>query len=354
MNGIYGYKDLKTGYVVYIGRDSYIDKNNRHNCHMRKSNKNDQPINKAIQNNPDRYKYFIVKKGEYSEEDLNTLEKHYIDFYGTYNNHKGKRLNYGFNFTKGGEGVTGYKHTEQTKEYLRKIKTKQGTRIAKSGTDNGNDRWRIVYNGKRLVESTNKELLEFLLESFFDENGKILIDQDIAKKTMSEIVKQAGIDSARIERSKQRNNSGYFRVGITNPNTWVYKYSKEGKTYSISATNLDLLEKRVKKNNLPWIIINPENARISREMEKSFKRVNKTGFYRVSKQNRKKSGWNDLWKYSYYNDKNKRKAICSTNLLKLKQKVIERGLDWEITDYNKAKALCEKHQYDLSKLKGVE
>ena len=41
-------------------------------------------------------------------------------------------------------------------------------------------------------------------------------------------------------------------------------------------------------------------------------------------------------------------------MVKLKQKVIEKDLDWEITDYNKAKALCKKHQYDLSELKGVE
>lgn len=46
MNGIYGYKDLKIGYVVYIGKDSYIDHNKRHNFHVCESNKNKQHCEK--------------------------------------------------------------------------------------------------------------------------------------------------------------------------------------------------------------------------------------------------------------------------------------------------------------------
>lgn len=354
MQGIYGYKDLKTGYIVYIGRDSYIDKNNRKLYHMRAKGQKRQQIDKVLQKNPDRYEYFVIKKGEYSEEDLNTLEKHYIDFYGTYRNHKRKGLNYGFNFTIGGDGSVGYKHSEETKERLRKINTIPEARIIKVGKINENQRWGIIYNGDKLVKSFNKKLLESLLEVFFDENRKILIDQDIAKQKMSEIVKKDGYDAVGRKKSKQQNNSGYFRVGKTTRNTWRYRYHKGGREYDISAANLNLLEKKVKKNNLLWMIIDPENARKSREMDTSLERKNKTGFYRVSGGNKKKSGQNNTWRYRYYNDENKRRTISSTNLLKLKQKVIEKNLDWEITDYDKAKALCEKHQYDVSELEGVE
>ena len=85
------------------------------------------------------------------------------------------------------------------------------------------------------------------------------------------------------------------------------------------------------------MIINPENAKKSREMDKSFKRANKTGFYRVSKRSKKKSGQNDIWIYQYYDNENKRKTISSTNLLKLKRRVVKSNLDWEITDYHKAR-----------------
>jgi group I intron endonuclease len=47
----------------------------------------------------------------YSEEDLNRLEIFYIRFLDTKNN--------GYNDTDGGEGAPGYRHTEETKKYLR-------------------------------------------------------------------------------------------------------------------------------------------------------------------------------------------------------------------------------------------
>lgn len=34
MEGIYKYTDLETGEVVYVGKDSHIDKNERHKDHM--------------------------------------------------------------------------------------------------------------------------------------------------------------------------------------------------------------------------------------------------------------------------------------------------------------------------------
>lgn len=48
--GIYKYTDLKTGDVVYIGKDSYIDKNMRHKRHLQPSNYDAQQINRILQN----------------------------------------------------------------------------------------------------------------------------------------------------------------------------------------------------------------------------------------------------------------------------------------------------------------
>lgn len=60
MKGIYKYTDLKTDEVVYIGKDSHIDKKIRYYAHLTPSKYDDQPFNRVLQNNPERYEY---KKG---------------------------------------------------------------------------------------------------------------------------------------------------------------------------------------------------------------------------------------------------------------------------------------------------
>lgn len=42
MKGIYKYTDLKTGDVVYVGKDSHIDKNSRRYDHSAPSNYNNK------------------------------------------------------------------------------------------------------------------------------------------------------------------------------------------------------------------------------------------------------------------------------------------------------------------------
>lgn len=61
----------------------------------------------------------------------------------------------------------------------------------------------------------------------------------------------------------------------------------------------------------------------------SLSQNNSTGYRRVCLDScpRCKSG--KMYKYQYYNDDGERKAIRSTNLEKLKEKVLKRGLPWE-------------------------
>ena len=73
MKGIYCYIDNKTDEIVYVGKDSKINKhNNRHYQHTRKCNYNHQIINKIIQNNPSRYSYEVlfIGKGKYIDDNL--------------------------------------------------------------------------------------------------------------------------------------------------------------------------------------------------------------------------------------------------------------------------------------------
>jgi hypothetical protein len=115
MMGIYCYKDTqKNNEIVYIGKDSYINKHKRHTYHNAPSCYNNQQINRVLQNNPNRYKYEVLKawdKKKYNEKLASALEIIYI-----------RRYNPIFNFTKGGEGLLGVKLSEETRKKISNAK----------------------------------------------------------------------------------------------------------------------------------------------------------------------------------------------------------------------------------------
>lgn len=100
-NGIYGYYDTHKKEVVYIGQSLNIFQ--RHQQHLSSYQYNNQSINRILQSNPFRYKLVYIKtRDNFTLDDRNILEKHYIKFYNTYND-KSK-----FNYTIGGDGLIGY------------------------------------------------------------------------------------------------------------------------------------------------------------------------------------------------------------------------------------------------------
>ena len=70
--------------------------------------------------------------------------------------------------------------------------------------------------------------------------------------------------------------------------------------------------------------------RTEEEIIKKMKSTNSTGFYKVyrAKDNSCKNGF--IYKYQYYDENNNRKGIYSSDILKLKEKVIENNLKWEV------------------------
>lgn len=157
MNGIYGYYDNEKEYVAYIGRDSDIDINRRHNEHFRKSKIEKQQINKVLQNNPERYDYFVLAEGDFSNSELNEMEAEAIAIFETYKyDYPMKSV---FNFTKGGEGTIGYVHSEDAKE--RMSKAKKGKTTWTKGVKKS-DEWRnkiseSLKGHKRSEESKRKQ-----------------------------------------------------------------------------------------------------------------------------------------------------------------------------------------------------
>ena len=193
MNGIYGYYDTQNEYVAYIGKDSNIDENKRHSVHISPACYDKQQINRVIQNNPYRYQYFVLCRGNFSDAELNNMEIQAIDIFGTYY-HESKNKSV-FNYTKGGDGTRGLtpwsyginlsdEHkkkiseskkgtiiSEETKLKISESETIKYPRIIKCGfTRHGKQQYCIKFNRKVLKISTDKnKLLIWYKEKFGEE-----------------------------------------------------------------------------------------------------------------------------------------------------------------------------------------
>lgn len=166
-NGLYGYYDNLKQYVVYIGKDSYIYKDNRHKDHTNPGKYDEQVINKALQNNPDRYTYFRFIEGDYDDNTLNELERDVIRLFKTYKYDYPERNV--FNFSRGGDGFeTGQNNPNWKKEEYT---------VIKAGMDRGKQRYRILgrYN-KVIKDSINKKKLEQLTNKL---NKKEITEEEV-------------------------------------------------------------------------------------------------------------------------------------------------------------------------------
>lgn len=106
---VYQHRRLDTNEIFYIG----IGKTEK-----RAYSKHDRSVlwNRYV--NKFGYYIEILHKNITWEESCN-LEMFYIKQYGRLNNHTGILVN----LTDGGDGIKGYKHTDKTKDLLRKLKT---------------------------------------------------------------------------------------------------------------------------------------------------------------------------------------------------------------------------------------
>ena len=81
----------------------------------------------------------------------------------------------------------------------------------------------------------------------------------------------------------------------------------------------DLFEEALKK---------PSN----KKRRKKSNRKNETGLYRVSKGYCRSCKEKTIWQYVYINSEGKRKYIGSVSLLKLKEKIKDKKLEWKINN----------------------
>ena len=245
MNGIYAYIDNETNSIIYIGQDGNIDKNRRHKDHTSKWSYNDQQINRVLQNNPDRYEYKILKKGNFNDNLLNALEIIYIHRYSPL-----------FNYTIGGNVLRG-RNSPSYKKEMRVI-------------SNGKIGYALSYDLKNICYNKSYDFLKHLSDKF--NNGEISIDtiihlnkEDFKKRT-SKISKERVRDEDQYIKSSSHNKSGYYRVNIIEMNGkpyYRYKYMVNNKRKSINAKSLKELELKVKSKGLKWIKHNMEDENLA-------------------------------------------------------------------------------------------
>ena len=242
MKGIYGYFDRQKQEIVYIGKDSNIDKDARHKAHMAKCNKDKQVINRILQNNPQRYEYSVIYicPPHLDDIDLNGLEMQYIE-----------AVNPRHCYTKGGDGNGQYWAGKN-----RSIETKQ--KISNSIKALWNDPNSAYYS---------KEFCQKCTEA---RRGKPLSEEH--KRKISEAKRgQKPSKQACMHQSKAKTTTGIYRVSKNkNKNykqgfRWRYQWYEGNKKKAIISTSLSKLERKVRDLGLEWIIINQELANKSYE-----------------------------------------------------------------------------------------
>lgn len=216
--GIYCYINKEKNEVVYIGRDSNIDKHKRHRAHFASLRHDEQQINRVLQNNPDRYIYQVLWEiDDCTDNHLNQMEIFYI-----------RKYNPQLNFTKGGGGMTGYKHSLEARKKISESKqNKSRSEKTKKKISENNARY---WDGKKLSEEHKKNI------------------------------------------SKTQNKTGFFRVFKAKRTdyqqgfAWSYQYFiDKGKQRKFIRANLVELEKEAKKRGLDWYIVDAKLATKSLE-----------------------------------------------------------------------------------------
>jgi len=107
--GIYVFRNKLNG-KVYVGKSNDLYRRHREHIYYLNNNKDTCTIlNRAWQKyGADNFEYEVVCHCDESE--LNEKEKYYVELYDSLNN--------GYNCTAGGDGITGYRHTEETKKKI--------------------------------------------------------------------------------------------------------------------------------------------------------------------------------------------------------------------------------------------
>lgn len=231
--GIYLFWDKKYEQVIYAGRFTGMK---RIKDHFYTSKKHTQKINEYIQEHEDRIESVIFCEfDDISNNDLNQLEKETIKLFRL-NKYKYPD-NFVFNFTNGGEGMSGHIPSEETKKKMSEShKGKRPTpetrkKIGESKKGKNHPMW-----GKKHTPETRKKMSE----SKKDKNNPMW-----GKKHTPEARKKMSENMPDFSGENSSNWKNYPRIvlgGIMNgKQRYIIKYN--GKIFATSVYKKKLYEK---------------------------------------------------------------------------------------------------------------
>ena len=308
--GIYCYIDKTNNEVVYVGKDSNIDKNKRRNAHKQPKRYNDQQINRIIQNNPLRYQYKKLWE-QYCSETPWKNEAKWKDNPGTSKKmlrwvfgHFGRRFSVSF------ASISALYKGKNNPNY------KNFARVIKGGIVNDKQRYLLMNQTIKVGMSFDKDLLETLAYRLNQKE----ISTDEAKNIIQ---------------------THYIKRGAQHPQYKDYaRIVKSGDKYNImyeskclcSSVDKSLLEDLANKINVEQISIDDVKFEMQKKRDDARVSRNTTGFFRVSKTKNKAYKKGFIWRYRYLNEHHKKKALTATSLDSLRQKVLKENLEWRIID----------------------
>lgn len=136
--------------------------------------------------------------------------------------------------------------------------------------------------------------------------------------------------------SKKNNSTGFYHVMKENcpkcKQGFIYRYEMRKQNIRIRASDIYKLEKKVKEKGYEWFIINQELAEKT-ILESESKRIktekeHPTGYYGVIRRIDDSYTNGYYYRYRGHDSQGKTVYIQATTILKLKNKVLARGLDW--------------------------
>lgn len=229
MKGIYCYKDLQTNEIIYVGKDSNIDKKKRGRDHLAPSNYNQQPINRVLQNNATRYRYQALWTiDDCTTNHLNQMEIYFI-----------RKYNPKFNFTTGGDGGTTF--SEETRKKMSEnhhdVSGANNPMYGKKGPLHPN--YGTTWSNKRRERFRKAQL------------GRVRTKDGCYK--MSQSSTSTGL--FRVYKHKKADTKKGF--------LWCYSVRQNHQKKFIYANNLEKLQAKVQERGLDWKILDNKKAQKS-------------------------------------------------------------------------------------------
>ena len=329
-SGIYGYWDNLKDEVVYVGQA--FDIKIRHNEHLSPSRYDAQTINRVLQNNKERYELIVLK--ECGIDDLNFWEMTLIALFDPK-----------FNYTEGGEGSRGFRHSEETKQKLSEML---------SGENSYNYGRKFSESHKKKIGESNKGYQKFLGKIHTEETKQKIREANLGRTFSDETRKK--MSEAQIKNTStgfylvSKKEHSKYRQGFM----WAYNYLDEvdGKRKSLFSISLPKLEEKVKSKGLRWEIIDEELAKQTIEEDKNVKveydkpyvhslKTTTTGIFHLTKRDCPSCDQGFIWGYKWI-ENGKKKTMSSVSLTKLKEKVLRKGLPWKIIDEELAKKTLQE------------